>query len=174
MSKRPDPSEYAEYYESYIRRVPEGNIVAVLREQGEAACRFLAGLPADKAEFRYAPEKWTLKEVLGHVIDMEWVFTYRALSFARGAEAALPSVDQDEFMAASDFQAFSLAELVEALRHLRRANTLMFEHFGDEVLERRGEAAGYRFTVRALLYVIAGHERHHMNIIRQRYLGQTT
>lgn len=167
---RPQPSEYAEYYGAYVERVPDGDIVDVLRDQMEETVRFLGGLPPDKENYRYAPGKWTVKEVVRHVVDMEWVFTNRALCFARGDQTPLPGVEQDDFVAGSDFSALPLRDIVEEFRHLRAANTLLFGSWDEGVLARSGTASGCRFTVRSIPYILAGHELHHMTVLRERYL----
>jgi hypothetical protein len=171
LNRRPENTEYFEYYDRYIRLVPDGHIVGILKAQTAATRDLLAGVSAAAADFRYAPGKWSLKEVMGHVIDTEWIFTYRALNFARGQEAPLPGIDQDAFMANADFSGLALPDLLEQFHHLRSANTALFGSFDDSILDRRGIASGYPFTVRALLYVIAGHELHHMNVVKERYLA---
>lgn len=172
-ARRPDTGEYVDYYDRYVRLVPDGDIVGLLRAQAMVTNDLLRGLAPGLAEFRYEPGKWSLKEVLGHVIDAEWIFTYRALSFARGQESPLPGMDQDVFMARANPSAWSMPALLEQFRHLRAANTLLFDTFDDSILDRKGTASGFPFTVRALLYVIAGHELHHVNVVRERYLVRT-
>jgi hypothetical protein len=168
--RRPLPSEYAEYYGAYVERVPDGDIVDVLRDQMEETVRFLGGLPPGKGDYRYAPGKWTLKEVVRHVVDMEWVFTNRALRFARGDETPLPGVEQDDLVAGTDFSRLSLRDVVEEFRHLRAADTLLFGSWDETILDRSGIASGCRFTARSIPYILAGHERHHMTVLRERYL----
>ncbi len=97
MTRRPDASEYAEYYDGYVKLVPDGDIIRVLHEQLDEMLELLAGVPAEKAEYRYEPEKWSVKELIRHVIDVEWIFVCRALTFARSDTSALPGMDQDEF-----------------------------------------------------------------------------
>lgn len=171
-NRRPEKSEYFEYYDRYVQLVPDGELPLILRAQTSVTMDLLRGVSPEAAESRYAPGKWSLKEVLAHVLDTEWVFTYRALSFARGESAPLPSMDPDAYMAKAELSTISLPALLEQFRHLRSANTILFESFGDASLDRTGTASGYNFTVRAVLYVIAGHELHHMNVVRERYLGR--
>jgi len=168
---RPLESEYAEYYRGYVNQVPEGSIVATLRAQMEETSALLAKVPAARTEFRYAPGKWTLHEVVGHVADMEWVFTTRALCFARGLAAPMPGVEQEEFVEVAQFGKQSWPKLLDQWRHVRAAAALMYETLDDEAWKRTGIASGYSVSVRALAYITAGHERHHLNVIRERYLG---
>jgi len=169
--RRPDPSEYAPVYERYVSLVPEDEILSVLRAQLEATTVFLGRIPAERVEFRYAPGKWTLREVTGHVIDMEWVFTARAMHFARAVPGALPGVEQDDVMKVVNFAARPWASILDEYRHLRSANIRLFEGFDEAAWNRSGVASGNSITPRALVYIIAGHERHHLGVIRDRYLG---
>jgi len=168
--RRPDRSEYFEYYDRYVGLVPDGDIVAILRDQLVSTSAFLQLIPNDRIEYRYAPGKWTLKEVLGHVVDMEWVFTSRALHFARAVGEPLPGVEQDDFIAVGNFAVQSWSALIEQYRHLRHANALLFEAFDEATWSRSGVASGRTFTVRAIPHIIAGHERHHLGVIREKYL----
>lgn len=168
---RPDRREYAEYYDGYVSKVPEGDIVGILRSSLRTTLEFLRAVPDGKVDHRYAPGKWSLKEVAGHVVDTEWIFTYRALTFARTEGAVLPSMDQDEFMTKDPFAKRSFASVVDEFERLRSANTILFDSFDDAALLRTGTASGRLFTVRAILYVIAGHEAHHLAVIRERYLA---
>jgi hypothetical protein len=170
IRRRPDKTEYAEYYDRYVSQVPDGDVIETMRAQRQAILDLLGGVPPAKADSRYAPGKWTLKEVVGHVLDVEWVFTYRALSFARRDASPLPGIDQEEFVAGANFSARALPEMAQEYHHLRSANILLFDSFDETVLDRGGVASDCRLTVRAILYIIAGHERHHMNVLRERYL----
>jgi hypothetical protein len=171
--RRPEKTEYAEYYDRYIQLVPEGDVVEFLRSQAMLIIELLEGVAPAAADFRYAPGKWSLKEVLGHIIDGEWVFTSRALWIARGDTSPLPGMDQDSFMAGANFSARTISSLLEEFRHLRFANTVLFDSFDSSVLGRRGVASGNPFSVRALLYVIGGHAAHHVNVLREKYLGRS-
>ncbi len=168
---RPQPTEFAEYYGRYIARVPDGDIVATMRSQGAEVIPFLAGVDAKRTTFRYAPGKWSLHEVVGHVVDMEWVFTVRALSFARGLKEPMPGVDENEFVPLAKFDEQSWPALLEQWRALRVANTSLFGTFDDDAWVRTGIASGYPVSVRALAYIVAGHAEHHMGVIRERYLS---
>jgi hypothetical protein len=168
--RRPTPDEYFEYYDMYIRLVPDGDIIDILKEQLASTVGFLETIPHEKADFRYAPDKWSTKEVIGHIIDAEWVFTSRALWFARGDRQPLPGMEQDEFMAGANYGEWELSSLIEEYRHLRSAGILLFDSFNEEVLDRTGTASDYDFTVRSFPYIIAGHERHHVQVLKERYL----
>jgi hypothetical protein len=167
---RPNPSEYHEYYRRYVDQVPDGDVLTLLEGQVHETSRLLAGAPSALGNFRYGPDKWSVKEVVGHVIDTERVFAYRALTFARGDGGPLPGFEQDDFVPNSGAERRSLADLVEELRLLRSANVLMFRGFPNDAWARTGIASGYSFTVRTFPYLIAGHERHHRAVLVERYL----
>jgi hypothetical protein len=170
MFKRPDVSEYAAYYQPYIDRVPDGEVVATLRRQLEETTSFLRGVPRERQRSTYAPGKWTLNEVFGHVLDMEWVFTSRALMFARADGVTMPGADQHEFSRNARSTEQSLGALLEQFRCVRSAAVLLFDSFDESVWDRTGIASGNPFTVRSLAWIIAGHERHHRTVIAERYL----
>lgn len=172
MRRRPEPSEYFEYYRGYIDLVPEGDILSILRAQAKETTAFLERVPEEEVARRYAPGKWSLGEVVAHVVDLEWVFLARALHFARKVEDALPGVEQDDMIVASNAAARPLSPLLAEWRHLREAGVLFFEGLGDDAWGRTGVASGRSFTVRTFPYLIAGHELHHLNVIREKYLGQ--
>lgn len=169
--RRPLSSEYAPYYEGYISAVPGMDILAVLRQELDATLATLESVPTDKVDYRYAPGKWTLRQVVGHVVDMEWVFAVRALHFARGVPGPMPGVDQDDVMKVANFEERPWSSLLEQFRHLRLANILLFESFDEAAWNRVGIASGFPVTVLGLVYIIAGHQRHHLGVIRERYLG---
>ncbi len=166
---RPGTDEYHEHYEGYVRLVPEGDLLGHLARQREEVLAFLAAIPEEKGDYRYAPGKWSVKEVVGHVLDTEWLFAFRALHFARSDPAPLPGVDQDATMAAAEFGSSSLADLRAQFGHLRSAVLLLFGGFSEEVSRRRGTASGRLFTVRAAAHILAGHVTHHLAVLRERY-----
>lgn len=168
--RRPGAGEYAPYYETYIGKVTETDVLAALRSQRDDTLAVMRRLPADRVDYRYAPGKWTVREVLGHVVDMEWVFTARALHFARAVPGGLPGVEQDDVMKVVDFAARPWLSLVDQYQHLREANLLFFDSLDDAAWNRAGIASEREFTVRALAYIIAGHDRHHLGVVRERYL----
>jgi hypothetical protein len=168
--QRPDSTEHAPYYGKYIGLVPESDILAAMEAQLDATLAYLRGLPPEAGALRYAPGKWNVSEVVGHLIDTERVFAQRALFFARRAPGALPGMDQDEWNAASGHAAAGLRELISEFEHTRRSNVLFFRHLGPAAWSLRGTASNVEFTVRALAFMMVGHERHHLGILRERYL----
>jgi uncharacterized damage-inducible protein DinB len=170
LAVRPSTTEYAPYYGQYIGLVPEGDIVQTLSLQLEETLSLLGNISESQAGHRYAPDKWSIKEVIGHIVDSERIFAYRALRFARNDKAPIEGFDQDEFAQNSGFDERSLADLVEEFNHVRRANLLLFRSLSDEALSRQGIASEVEVSVRALLFIIAGHERHHMEVLKTRYL----
>jgi DinB family protein len=167
---RPEPSEYAPFYEGYIRLVPEGPVRETLRVQFATTLELLGGIPEDRALHRYAPGKWSIKEVVGHIADAERVFAYRALCIARGDPTPLPGFDENAYVASAQWDARPLPALLEDLRTLREANVRLFDAFDPAALIRRGTVNNAPASVRAILHIIAGHERHHVKILSERYL----
>ena len=167
---RPEKSEYAPSYEGYVSRVPDGDIVAALGKQLEETLALIRGISESRGDFRYAEGKWSIKELLGHVIDSERVFAYRALRFARGDTTPLSGFEQDDFVKGADFNKRTLADLAKEYEYVRRATISLFESLEDRAWERRGTANNNDVSVRALAFIMAGHERHHVEILRTRYL----
>jgi uncharacterized damage-inducible protein DinB len=171
---RPGAGEYNEHYARYIALVPDGDIVETLGREMETTQTLLASVPADREEFRYAPGKWSVREVVGHLVDTERLFAFRALWFARGGGGELAGMDQEAWARASTAGSRPLAELAEEWRCLRRANVLMFGAFTPEDGARCGIASGYEVTVRALPWMIVGHELYHRARLRSDYLGEAS
>jgi len=167
---RPAADEYLEYYGQYIALVPEGDAVQALECQRDLMMPFLRRLSEADGALRYAPGKWSIKQMLGHVTDGERVFSYRALRFGRGDRTPLPGFDENEYVAGASFDDQSLLDLVAGLAAQREASLAMFRGFDAEAWTRRGDANGHPVSVRALAFIIAGHGHHHMGIIRDRYL----
>jgi len=167
----PQSSEYDSYYSRYISLVPQGDIVSLLAQQAEDTAEALSQLSERAASFRYAPGKWTIKQVLGHVIDCERVFAYRALRIARDDRTPLEGFEQDDYVVHGPFAALSLAQLVEEFTAVRRATVLLFRHLTPDVWDRRGSADNKEMTVRGAAYIIAGHELHHRRILEEKYLS---
>ncbi len=165
----PDPSEYAPEFGRYLANVPEPDILAAIEAQSVATQQLLASLDETKAAHRYAPDKWSIKQVLGHLGDGERVFGYRALAIARGQTESLPGWDENEFVDTAAFDAWSLSDLVEQLALLRRANLVLFRNLPAEAWTRRGVANRYTATPRAIAAGLVGHERHHLKVLRERY-----
>ncbi len=165
---RPEPGEYAAAYEPYIRLVPAGDILTLLEQQIEDSLGLLRDVPESEAERRHAPYTWSIKEVVGHLIDSERIFGIRALRFARQDRAELPGFDENQYVQNARFDARTLVSLVQEFELARRSHLLLFRGLDGEAWLRSGVANGQSVTVRALTYIIAGHERHHAAILRQR------
>jgi hypothetical protein len=165
----PQPTEYNPYYGKYVSLVAEGDILATLSNQVERMKALLSRLGNEEANFRYAPGKWTIKQALGHVIDAERIFAYRALRISRADETPLPGFEQNDYVPNGPFEFISLPELLEEYAAVRRATVLLFRHLRPEAWSRRGTASNSPVTVRALAYIIAGHNQHHYNLFRDQY-----
>jgi len=167
---RPGEGEFLAYYERYISLVPEGDILSTLESQMKETQDLLHGLPASIATYRYAPGKWSVNELLGHLIDSERIFCARALRFARGDATPLPGFEQDDYVRGAKFDAYPLEELASELDVVRRASVFLFKHLEEPAWMNRGVANNAEISVRALAYIIAGHELHHRGILQARYL----
>jgi hypothetical protein len=168
---RPAAGDHPPYHGSYIELVPDGNVLALLEKQGLSTAVFLRGIGEAKSQHRYAAGKWSIREVVGHLTDAERVFSYRALSFARGDTNPLPGFEETAWAATSNAEQRTLADHIADYSALRLATLTLFRGFSDTELVRAGVASGHRVTVGALAYVIAGHERHHLAILKDRYLS---
>lgn len=165
---RPAADEHSAYYGKYVERVPDGDLVSLLREQIVETAALLRR-SRDRADFAYAPGKWTLKQVVGHLADVERVMAYRALWIARNDTTPLPGFDENAWVDNAKFGARSLDDLVEEFEVLRASTVQLASHLDAEELARRGSSSGNPMSVRALFYIIAGHERHHVALFRERY-----
>jgi hypothetical protein len=165
---KPAADEFNPYYTKYITLVGE-DALAALRAGGATAPRLLSGVSEPQAQFRYAPDKWSVKEVLGHVMDAERVFAYRALRFARADVTPLPGFDEKEWVPAGRFDRRLLPELLTEYAAVRAATVALFSSFEEDELLRRGPANNHPVSVRALAHIIAGHELHHVGLLRERY-----
>lgn len=173
--QRPDASEYNPRFGPEIMLVPESDdFPGMLREQLEETARLVEELGEENASVRYAPEKWTVREVIGHLADVERVLSYRALRIARGDMTVLPGFDENAYVPAADFGSRSLASVMAEFRAVRGATATLVEGLPDNATATLGNIGQGHMSVRALLYLIAGHERHHVVILRQRYLPHTT
>lgn len=170
MNRRPDHSEFADYYQTYVSKVPDGDIRRTLREQAEAARAMLEQIPAPKAGFRYGPDKWSIRQVVSHINDTERIFAFRALWFARGLEGALPSFDQDEAIKGAVADDREWTGLIHEFTTVRAASIDLFDSLDPAAWSRQGIASGNPFTVRALAWITAGHVEHHLRLLRERYL----
>lgn len=166
---RPADTDYASFYAGYVSLVPEDDVLSVIETQSSETQRLISSLDEQRATHRYAEGKWSVKEVIGHLTDGERVFGYRAMCIARGETSSLPGFDENEYMKYANFDSWRLGDLAESYALVRRSNIVMFRNFDDEAWNRRGVANNTPVTVRALAYVIAGHERHHLKVLRERY-----
>jgi hypothetical protein len=166
----PDRTEAAEYYFTYIDQVGLGDICAVLRTQADETVAFLRSISDERSLYRYAPDKWSIRQTVGHVNDAERVFVFRALWFARGFDSPLPSFDQNVAVSTAYSDERSWQSHVDEFRAIRAATLAFFENLPDDAWMRRGVASGNAVTVRALAYIVAGHVAHHMKILHERYL----
>lgn len=168
---RPQPGEYAPYYEKYISLVQSSDIVATLDEQRRETLLLLSGRTEDEGNHRYADDKWSVKEVLGHVNDAERVFAYRALRISRNDQTNIEGFEQDDYVKFGPFAKRTIEDLVEDYIAVRRATLTLFRNLYQDAWKRRGVANKNEVTVRALAYIIAGHEIHHRAILREKYLN---
>jgi hypothetical protein len=176
MSKfpRPEPTEHAEYYARYVSGVPDGDIVEILRDQLGDTLALLQRVPTDGEAYRYDEGKWCIREVVGHLVDTERVFAYRALAMARSDGVDLPGMDQDVWARGSNAAERPLGDLAQEWAAVRRANVHMFAAMDPSVGPRTGRASGYDFTVRSFPWIIAGHELWHRQGLERDYgLGAT-
>ena len=168
--ERPESGECSDYYLGYVGRVPEGDVVALLAAQPEELNALVGDLSDEQAEFRFAPGEWTIKEVFGHLVDAERLFAFRAFTFTRDDSVELPGMDPDEYVRAGRFNEWTLAELLDELTALRHANVIAFRHMAPEATKRRGVASGSPVSVRALIYILAGHVNYHIEDLTEKYL----
>ena len=168
---RPDASEFDPYYGRYIARIESDDIREVLARQLPEMQRALGDLGPEVAAHRYAPDKWTVKQVLGHVLDSERIFATRALCIARGETRPLPGFDENAYAAASAVDVRPLGEVLREFELLRRSNLSLFDGLDDDAWRRVGHANDAPISVRAIAWILAGHADHHMNVLRERYLG---
>jgi hypothetical protein len=166
----PQPGENAPYYDRYISLVQSNDILATLDEQRRQMLLLLSGRTEADGDLRYAPEKWSLKEVLGHINDTERIMSYRALRISRGDETPIEGFEQDDYVRNGPFTRRSVEDLVEDFIAVRRASLSLFRNLDEAAWTRRGVANKNEMTVRALAYIIAGHELHHRRILEERYL----
>ena len=170
MMNKPDASEYDPYYENYVSLVRDGDINSTLAVQPAELRKAFGELGEDKGAFAYAPGKWTIKEMLGHLIDGERMFAYRAFRISRGDRTPIEGFEQDGYIENARSNERSFADMLDEFELLRVANTLMFNHMSDADAARFGIANGVEISVRALAYIMAGHVAHHVNILNERYL----
>jgi hypothetical protein len=169
VSGRPADSEYAPFYARYVALVPGEDVLPALERQPDELRALAATVPAEHESFRYAPGQWNVRQVGGPMTDGERVFGHRAFCFSRGEQAPLPSFDENEYVARSPFEQVPLGELVDEFVAVRLANLAMLRRLSAGEWTRVGTASGKSVTVRALAYLMVGHPRHHLQILRERY-----
>jgi hypothetical protein len=162
--------EYNPYYEQYIKKAGDVSISEGLKDNGDVTIAFLESISEEKLEFRYAEGKWTIKEIIQHIIDTERVFTYRALCIARKDKTLFPGYDQDEYAVNSEANNRSMFSLMNEYKAVRLASIILFESFSAEMLKRVGVASNSNLSPRAVAFITIGHENHHCEIIKERYL----
>lgn len=164
--------EYAPFYKGYILLAPENmSIENALNQSFKAFSSYFKNLTEKQALYSYADGKWTLKEVLVHCMDTERIMSYRALRFARGDKTELPGFNQDDFVPHSNANSRTVIDLIEEYSSLRQSTIQLFNSFNDDVLKRTGVGNGYTMSVRAIGFMISGHELHHLNICKERYFS---
>lgn len=168
---KPQAGEYAPFAEKYISPVIEGDIVAILDQQRRNLVLLLSGRDEADGDFRYAPEKWTVKQALGHINDTERIFAYRALRIARGDKTPLAGFEQDDYVRDGGHDLCAFSDLIEDFIAVRRASISLFRNLPHDAWMRRGIANNHEFTVRALAYMVAGHELHHTKILTEKYFS---
>jgi len=168
--KRPEKEEYDPYYEGYVSLVPDGNIVEIMERQSGELREIFAAIPDEKGPYAYAEGKWTIKELLGHLIDGERMFMYRIFRISRGDETPIEGFEQDMYIENARSNSRPFSDMVEEFAALRRANVIACGHFSDEDWDRVGTANQVKITPRALAYISVGHVTHHLRILKDRYL----
>lgn len=167
---RPEPSEYAEYYERYVSLVTDGDIATTLVDQPAEIRSVLADVPEEKGVFAYADGKWTIKELLSHVIDGERIFAYRALRISRGDKTPIEGFEQDDYIATSNANNRTFKDLIDEFALERQANLHLVNNISDAASQQMGTASEKPVSARAIAYIMAGHVRHHIDILKERYL----
>jgi len=168
---RPEPDEYSPYHVRYISLVQGNDILGALESQRRQTLILLSGRDDKDGDFRYAPDKWSVKEVLGHVCDTERIFAYRALRIARGDRTPLAGFEQDDYIRNAPFAHRPIAEIIEDYIAVRRATLTLFRNLDEQAWMRRGIANNAEISVRALAYIAAGHELHHRRILEEKYFA---
>jgi hypothetical protein len=169
MLRKPTEQEYEPAFSQYVSLVPDGDFLELLGVQTHETKAFFENLSEETGNYRYQAGKWSIKEVLGHVIDFERIFAYRALCIARGEQQPLPAFDQDAYAALAEYDTVPLSKIVQQFTALRVSTFLLLEQFSEAAWARTGTSNGKLITVRALGYIIAGHERYHMKVISEKY-----
>ncbi len=167
----PNSNEYAEFYAGYVQRATsKGDVLAALPNQIDKIQAALGNLSDEQALFRDAPNEWTIKEVMGHLNDVERVFSYRLLRVSRNDSTPIPGFEQNDYVREAGFDSHPIKDLIQEFEHLRRANVLAIQNMTDEAALRVGVASGYPVSARALIYMLVGHVDHHLESLNEKYL----
>ncbi len=169
--QRPKEGDYAPYQISYISLIEGNNPNEAMQKQLIETTKLFSSLPESTGDYSYAAGKWTIKEMLGHIIDTERIMAYRALCIARGEKQILPGFEQDDYVKTANSGKRKIADLLDEYKKVREASITLFKTFDEEMMSRRGKVNTYEVTVNALMYVIPGHEKHHLNILKEKYLN---
>ena len=169
---RPEKTEYAQFYETYVSLVNESDVVSAMQKQADEVSDLFSRISDEKGLYAYAEGKWTINELLGHLIDGERIFAYRAFRISRRDKTPLAGFDQNPYIENADYNSVKLAKLLAEFSLLRQSNILLFNNISDEMWTRKGIASDNEISVRALAYIMVGHIRHHVKILKDRYLEQ--
>jgi len=170
MINKPQPIEYAPYAAGYVNAVPEGPVLEILEQLNDSSYTFFSGLTAEQADYAYAEGKWTLKQVLGHMIDTERVFAFRAFCFSRGEQQHFPGFDQEQYIQNSTFDRRTIQDLAHEFKTVRESTLFLYRSLTEAQSLLKGTASNYSTSVRALVYMTAGHELYHLDLIKEKYI----
>ena len=170
--KRPHRTEYPDFFETYIKLVQGDTVLKKLQDSLLDLQGIVSSIPEEYENFKYAPDKWTVKDVIGHIIDTERIMAYRALRFARNDKVELPGYDQNIYAPHATYNKRTLYDIAHEFSLVRESNIILFRNFDDEALLRMGKANKWDMSVRSLIYVISGHELHHLHILKTKYLPE--
>jgi hypothetical protein len=171
-SVRPVEGEFPVFMAGYISQVQDGDIIEILKAQTPELVDFMKSIPESMGDYQYAPDKWSIKEVIGHMADTERVFAYRAMRFSRADLTPVEGFDENSYVANAPFARASLPDLIDEFDHVRRASVHLFENLDEKAFANRGVANGKEVTVRSLAYIVAGHAAHHRKVLTDRYLSR--
>lgn len=170
MITRPNETEYPDFYHSYVLLVPDGEVLRFLKKQKRLFVGLIDSIPEEQLLYRYAEGKWTIKQLVGHVIDTERIMAYRALAFSRGERQMIPGFNENDYVERASFNQKEITSLINEFSKLRESNIAMFHNFSENMMLRKGNANNLLFSVRALVYIVAGHTEHHIQVIKSKYL----
>lgn len=172
MITKPTDAEYPDFYSGYIALVPDGDVIKFLKKQKRMFIGLIDSIPEEQLLYRYEEAKWTIKQIVGHVIDTERIMAYRALVFSRGERQPIPGFNENEYVERASFNQKDIQDLIKEFAKLRESNLALIQNLNVDMMERKGNANDFFFSVRAIVYIIAGHVEHHINVIKRRYLNK--